>query len=245
MCHDETQGASPVPTKLFILGRPGSGKSTAAIWIQALAIERGCSCIHINDYAILNVLFENDKLQNKKNPRFRAVGNGFDILDSKVFDVVLRMVRKRAMACVDSSKYDLVIIEFARDNYQRDLQRFDDNFLRDAYFLFLDVDLDTCIERINLRALNPRSINDRYISEDMLRKYYSNDDRFYIMNGLADDYKLDSNQFRIIHNHLQLVGFQAELINFAEFLIDRSLKNTEPVRSFPLLQVEVNNDVAK
>ncbi len=231
-------------TKLFILGRPGSGKSTAANQIQALALERGCSSIHINDYAILNMLFENEK-QSKKPRRFQPVGNGFDVLDLKLLDVVLRIVERQARSCIRSSKYDLVIVEFSRADYELDLRRFGVDFLQDAYFLFLNVDLDTCVERVKSRAQNPVSLNDCYLSEDMMRRHYHNDNRFYMSTGLAVDYALDMRQYRIIDNTIPILNFITEVSTFGEFILDRTLRYTDPAQVIPELFADTNHEVAK
>jgi len=47
--------------KVFILGRPGSGKSTAARRIAKLVQHKGWSPVRISDYDILYNMFQREK----------------------------------------------------------------------------------------------------------------------------------------------------------------------------------------
>ena len=133
--------------KLFILGRPGSGKSSAAGIIATIARCRGWNTTHINDYDILKEMAQADTAH--KNFRQTEHG-GFDVQDFSVLDIALKDVEKRAQH--RSLEQDtLVIIEFARDDYSKALKWFSSGFLQDAYFLFMHLDLDTCVQRIQKR----------------------------------------------------------------------------------------------
>src|SRR6266516_3868031 len=136
--------------KVFILGRPGSGKSTAARFIAMLAQNKDRSSIRINDYEILYNMFRADTTHKKF---LSAEHNGFKVIDFSVLDAALKEVEKKARIYIPSMKKDdLIIIEFARNDYRKSLKQFKRDFLRDAYFLFIETDIDTCVRRVYERT---------------------------------------------------------------------------------------------
>ena len=164
--------------KLFVLGLPGSGKSTAARYIEMLA--RDCDWLprRFNDYNILLEMFHTD-IEGKRFSRTKY--GGFDVHKHIAFDEALieieRVVLQREK--VPDNQKELIIIEFARDDYCRALDMFSPAFLRDAFFLFLDADIPTCIKRIKDRIAVPQTPDDYDVSEYIFKSYYQNDNRQY------------------------------------------------------------------
>src|SRR6266566_6758631 len=77
--------------KVFVLGRPGSGKTTAVRHIIKLAQNRGWFAIRIKDYDILYGMFQADT----EHKKFRPVAHGgFDVLDFSVLDTALEKLQK-------------------------------------------------------------------------------------------------------------------------------------------------------
>jgi hypothetical protein len=69
--------------KLFVLGCPGSGKSTISDYIAMLAHDRGWSAHPINDYDILYEMFQADA----KGKHFRPTTHGgFDVIHPPVYE---------------------------------------------------------------------------------------------------------------------------------------------------------------
>src|SRR5437588_9092638 len=86
--------------KLFILGRPGSGKSTAYHHIDDFVGQHFCgwSTIRYNDYNILREMFLFEKLfqTDAKRRKFRVTEhNGFDVIDFSVLDTALKELEKQ------------------------------------------------------------------------------------------------------------------------------------------------------
>ena len=106
--------------------------------------------------------------------KFRATEHGgFDVLDFSVLDTALKELEKQVRHRFSSRREELIVIEFARDDYSKALQQFSPAFLKDAYFLFIDADMNTCIERVQNRVAHPTSEDDHFVSEAILRNYYN------------------------------------------------------------------------
>src|SRR5689334_10583421 len=109
---------------VFVLGRPGCGKSTATHQMIDQVHKQQWITHHIKDYDLLYEMFRSG------DPRFRptAAYDGFNVLDFSVLDEVLSKVQKKALEKASSSGNILVTIEFARKDYQQALQFFDHSF---------------------------------------------------------------------------------------------------------------------
>lgn len=235
-----------MPVKLFILGRPGGGKSHATryvekhikIFFEKYVIVRRGWFFCINDYTFLKQLFVFDQyVREETQRRFKATDyGGFEVLDPRIFDEALNSVRKVAIVSCKYSNYDLVIIEFARPNYRKALQVFGEKFLQDAYFLFIDADLAACFERIQNRAANPQNLDDTFVSEKTLDLLYREDNRLYMSVGLATDFRLQQRQIRCIDNMTSIEDFEAQLSEFFQFIFNREfghLPETDPAQLVP------------
>src|SRR5437764_1080820 len=122
--------------KVFVLGRPGSGKTTAVRRMMELAKERGWNTRRIKDFEILHSMF----LADSEHKEFLPVAHGgFDVIDFSVLDTALEKLEKvvEEQKSQSSSEDDLIIIEFARNDYRKAFKRFNPQFLQDAFFLFV------------------------------------------------------------------------------------------------------------
>lgn len=227
-----------MPVKLFILGRPGSGKSYAARYLKL----RFRSFIRINDYEYLVRQFAFDQhISDRTQKRFNAASNGgFDVINPQVLDEALKYVAKKGWDYYRFLNYDLILIEFARSNYGLALNAFKPDFLRDAYFLYIEADLETCIERVKNRAANPQPdslADDTYFSEETLRHYYKIDDGYSLEDDLAKKYGIQSGQAKIIRNGGLIKGFHAQLDDFIQSVLNKmpgKLPETDPVQHIPM-----------
>src|SRR5437588_3452056 len=102
--------------KLFILGLPGSGKSTVSRYIDDYVKKqhKDWSTKPFNDFDILHRMFLTDT-----EGKFRPTNyNGFDVLDLSVFDEALRQMKKIASSYIQTGKNaELIVFEFACNDY--------------------------------------------------------------------------------------------------------------------------------
>ena len=192
--------------KWFVIGRPGSGKTTSARYIIQLAKNKGLSAIHMNDYEILKQMFRDDIEQKKFRP---TEHEGFDVLDFSVMQTALQELERSVESYISSM--DLITIEFARDDYDAALKQFHPDFLRkDACFLYLDADIEICLQRIHERITCCSSVDDHpSLSDNSFRSHYQKDNRSYITSNLKNDYAIDEQRIMVIDN----IGSYVELIN--------------------------------
>jgi adenylate kinase family enzyme len=156
--------------KIFVFGLPGSGKSTAIRHIQAILARKGIEVKSFNDYTILRKWFEREP----DGPRFsRTDYDGFDIHDFAVFDEVLKKLEQQISR--ETSSNDVIIIEFARNDYVHALKQFSASFLQGSYFLFIKAEISTCKKRTRKRAIHRVSSDDHFVSDYIFDKYYFKD----------------------------------------------------------------------
>lgn len=195
---------------LFLLGRPGSGKSTAAHYIQWLIKKYHWSAVHINDYHFLLAQFKADVHQRK----FKSSGcGGFDVLDFSVLDTVLHDLEHEAQAYAQHP-HTLLLLEFARRDYMQALQQFHPDFLRSARFIFFEANLDTCVNRVYERAYHPTNSDDHFISEEMLRSYYQEDNKVHLIYKLLTSYDISEDNICVIHNNSTRRNFYEQVRRF-------------------------------
>ena len=215
--------------KVFVLGRPGSGKTTAVNNIikhvnyvfehkEELTIQR------FKDYEILYRMFEQDikhKYQDASKRKFRkAEYGGFDVLDKTMFDVALERLEENVNAFVPSSDNKIVTIEFARDDYKEALRIFSKDFLKDAHFLFVNCDLEQCMQRIYSRMSNPPKPDFHFVSEYIMHTYYSKENLTYMHHYLKNDFPLVRSVETISNTSISFEEFEERVKVFAKTLVE-------------------------
>lgn len=196
--------------KVLILGRPGSGKSTAARHLYSIFQQCDYTTQHMNDYPILRKMF----LEDTDHKLFRPTPNkGFDAIDFSVFDTALQQIERDVIA--HSTHFDLTTIEFARDDYQHALKGFGQKFLQNAYILFMHADIKTCMKRVHDRVAKPGGTDDHpSFSDEIFSHYYACDQLDYIQDIIQQDFSIQK-PIRVINNTGPLDDCLREVSNFA------------------------------
>lgn len=205
--------------KVFVLGRPGSGKTTAMYHLLNLARQRNYSALSIDDYNILHHMSQ----QDTQHIQFRSTTyDGFDVLDPTVFDTALEVLEQQVQSMTQLEGDGIITIEFARNDYAQALNKFSRDFLKDSYVFFVDADLDTCIERIYQRVASPFAQSNHFVSDYVMHTYYDHENWFYINFHLKAAHHIykDVQTFRNTDNVCSLlhtVEDFAERLFLAEF----------------------------
>lgn len=202
--------------KLFILGLPGSGKSSVARYIRTYVRDKGWVSDHFNDYGILQRMFCEDIEGKQFKP---TAHKGFDIVDFTAFDIALQILEFEVQRYISQNQNKkLLLIEFSRNNYRHAFSQFSPEFLKDAYFLYLDVNIENCKKRIRERITNPSTANDYFVSDYIFNAYYNQDDGQDIPDILVRDFKIENSRVKIINNGCSLMEASKEINPFIDHI---------------------------
>ena len=209
--------------KIFVLGNPGSGKSTVSRFIVDYVLRQHphWTADHVNDYGHLRKMFEAER----EGRRFRPTRKhgGFVVLDTDVYHEALEKLEEQVLE-LDTLPDKLIVIEFARNNYRKALRQFSLDFLRDSYFVFLDVDIETCMDRINMRIAHRETKDDYFVSSYVFKRYQHShkDTRQYIALNLKTDYELEEERVKVIANKNTKEEFEKPIIDFIDLIFKQA-----------------------
>lgn len=159
---------------IFLLGRPGSGKTLAtrliAEHLQFIGFDRLKITIQ-RDYKVLWEWFLQDKnhLKFEQGPR-----DGFRVKDFKVLDDCLREINDRAL-CELETKH-VILIEFSRNTYVSAFEYFDSRLLKSSVIVYIYAPIDICLKRNEERTIETDYSNTGYVPPDLIQSYFNEDD---------------------------------------------------------------------
>lgn len=190
--------------KLFVLGHPGSGKSTISRNIVTHIVQNQEDWLvqHITDYNILYKMFKVDHAQKEF---LSTAHDGFHVLKQYVYNRALKTLKwqiRQIENLLPPQKDKLLLVEFARSDYQLAFKQFGKSFLKNSYFIFLDTEIDTCIYRINRRISNPTTEDDHFVAKSIFESYYLRNPKNYLTSSFSADFNLDKNLIKIIDNNV-------------------------------------------
>ena len=211
-----------MPLKLFIVGLPGSGKSAMSRHIaefvgQQFWLDTGChwSTKRFNDYPILHTMFRDDNEGKRFEP---AQPGGFNVLDFGAFDDALKLLGNWITWHITSKHahpQEILLIEFARNDYRIAFQQFKRELLQDAYFIYLGSEVKVCQQRICERAAHPENEDDDYpVSDHIFKTYYHSDNGSDFLDILVQEFGIAKDQVLALDNNRSLQDAQQEVENF-------------------------------
>lgn len=228
--------------RIFIIGRPGSGKSSVAQHIINVLQQHIWHVEHLFDYPLLQERFqreldEKDPFQKRRfKPRGPEDLRGFDVINFTVLDEVLSNIANHATNISNNTapnEKKLLLIEFARNDYQHALSLFGDSLMQDAHILYIDADLEACIQHINQR-IDSRSPYGHFVSDNIMRRYYYKDD--WLQDNQCQQYlaSLSERGIRTYPYPIANKGTQGELFGEVnKFIKTYLLRETDAIHAVP------------
>lgn len=158
---------------VFLIGRPGSGKSLVFKLLSKKLRARGFrgELVRIDDFPVLKRIFEADRGFKRHRP---APGGGLKITDEGVWDELTDALNQQALKL--RSRGRLVFIEFSRGNYLRAFKRFNPELLHDSLILYVDSPFELCWERNVARVRREQGLDAHLVSKEEMELTYRSDD---------------------------------------------------------------------
>jgi len=168
----ETLKASP--SFVFLLGRPGSGKSAIYRMLRQRLLEEGLASdvTRIDDFPVLRELLDRD---TEFKRHYRKEG-GFVVTDFTILDDVLKEINHKLKGPEQPGR--VTFVEFARARYADALKNFDRKVLDRSLILYIYCPFDVCVERNvrRFREARGEDIDEHIAPTDIMERYYKYDD---------------------------------------------------------------------
>lgn len=159
---------------IFLLGRPGCGKSFVyeTIIKKLKETEKIEKVERVDDFPILKELLDKDT-EFKRHLRKEG---GFEVTDFTIVDEVLSTIDSRLEGV--KSKNDLVFIEFARADYISALKNFSAGTFARSMIVYIYCPYEVCLARNRKRFEQQKNnaLDDHIVPTDLMESYYKNDD---------------------------------------------------------------------
>jgi len=176
--------------KLFLLARPGAGKSEIMSFLDRTPLNERISrfhvgkLVHIDDFPMLWSWFEDDDLLDAMGkPRLHTDQQGY-FKYPYLWDLLIRRINLEYKKLLrdDDLEDTTVIIEFSRGKehggYRSAFQNLDSQLARDAAILYVDVSWEESLRK-NKHRFNPEkpdSILEHGLPDEKLKKLYFEED---------------------------------------------------------------------
>ncbi len=162
------------PSFVFLLGRPGSGKSAVYRMLsERLRAEGLASDItRIDDFPVLREMLDRDT----EFKRHYLKEGGFVVTDFTILDDVLKEINRKLKELEQPGR--VTFVEFARARYANALKNFDREVLDHSLILYIYCPFDICVERNvrRFRGARGKDIDDHIAPTDIMERYYRYDD---------------------------------------------------------------------
>lgn len=167
---------------VFLLGRPGCGKSALYRELEKRILESGQArtCERVDDFPIVWARIQrDDALEREGKARIysRRADDGAYLANDNFFDGILKEVNAHVLE-IDRPDH-VVFIEFARPNYVEAIQDFDPRILEQCIAVYMEVSFEICWERNVARhaAAMAQDGDDHMVGREAMEEVYLHDDQ--------------------------------------------------------------------
>jgi len=164
---------------IFLLGRPGCGKSEIFRRISARLKEERVAdnFLRIDDFPKLWAIFQEDEKSGRWQHCRPTPDGGYKVTDNEVWDLILRQVNADVLKEMRPGR--IIFVEFSRPNYLASLKNFSEDVLKKSLIVYINCSFETCWQR-NVRrheAALARGTDDHLVSRQEMEETYLYDDR--------------------------------------------------------------------
>ena len=191
-----TSGTKRDPAVFLLIGPSAAGKTTVRSHMQRRLGELGHTVKTYTEFPLLLEMAQ----QGDSRFRLHADNNGFEMLDASAYQDALRKI-------VEQMKHDYqasiatpdFIIELAPDGFWSETLTIPTAILDAAHVMHIEVDADTCIERLGLRAQESGADN-HHFDPNVWRALFAHDNSAFILQ-LATAREATGPIVSVFHNH--------------------------------------------
>ena len=157
---------------IFLLGRPGCGKSVVYKIFEEKLKKLGIDCQRVDDFLTLKEILSEDK----DFKRHILKDGGFQVTDWSVVDEALQ--RLNVLIKKLRSENKIIFIEFARNNYTNAFKNFTKDVLDESLILYLYSTFEECYKRNveRFKKAKKEGHDDHIVPLDLMKTYYRTDD---------------------------------------------------------------------
>lgn len=177
---------------VFLLGRPGCGKSALYRELEKRILESGQAKTfqRVDDFPKLWAAFQRDdalEKEGKERLYSRRTDEGeLRLTNDDLFNVILKEVNSDVLK-IDKPDH-MLFLEFARSNYVEALQNFDKSILDNCIAIYIEVSFDICWARNVARheAAIAQDGDDHLVPRVDMERIYLHDDQDAFVQYMKD-----------------------------------------------------------
>ncbi|MCS7131510.1 MAG: ATP-binding protein, partial [Hadesarchaea archaeon] len=158
---------------VFLLGRPGSGKSAVYRLMGERMLREGLAeeVMRLDDFPILKQIVDED-VEFKRHVRKEG---GFEVTDLSMLDEVLKRMDGQLKELRRPGR--VIFVEFSRNSYAHALQNFSRDVLVRSLVVYVYCPFEVCLRRNERRFKEGgKGLDDHIVPRDMMERYYRRDD---------------------------------------------------------------------
>lgn len=171
---------------IFLLGRPGCGKSEIFRRLTEKFKNEKIydDFIRVDDFPKLWAIFQNDEKTGKWARCRKTSDGGYKVTDNGIWNEILKQVNDDVKSLQKAGR--VVFIEFSRPNYIESMKNFSGDIIGNSVVIYVDCSFETCWARNVARheAAVAKGTDDHLVSREEMEKTYLHDDRDALLGSL-------------------------------------------------------------